>query len=188
MSASSRCRAGRSIEPPEKPPSSIGCPDQRPALVRLALDVGLGRLALGVERVEVLLQPLVGGDPGVDGAAQRACAGGSVFMACLPSRLGLAGAEEARPVPAGAGDGAGHLGQAAIGGAVPGEAVVERHDTVLHAGPLAHQQRAGPDLPGAGQRQGDRSVLRRCPLPGELVEVADAWPCRDRRSASACRR
>src|SRR5438094_7667850 len=32
-----------------------------PALVRLALDVGLGRLALGVERVEVLVKPFLGG-------------------------------------------------------------------------------------------------------------------------------
>ena len=36
----------------------------------LALDVGFRRLALGVERVEVLLQPMVGRDPRVDGAAQ----------------------------------------------------------------------------------------------------------------------
>ena len=36
----------------------------------LALDVGLGGLALGVERVELLLQPMLGRDPGVDGAAQ----------------------------------------------------------------------------------------------------------------------
>ena len=36
----------------------------------LALDVGLGGLALRVEGVEVLLQPMLGRDPGVDGAAQ----------------------------------------------------------------------------------------------------------------------
>ena len=53
----------------------VGRPDQDPALMGLALDVGLGRLALGVERVEVLLQPVVGRDPGVDGAAQALALG-----------------------------------------------------------------------------------------------------------------
>jgi hypothetical protein len=33
-----------------------------PALMRLTLDVGLRRLPLGVEGVEVLLKPLVGRD------------------------------------------------------------------------------------------------------------------------------
>ena len=36
----------------------------------LALDVGLRRLALGIQGVEVLIQPMVGRDPRVDGAAQ----------------------------------------------------------------------------------------------------------------------
>ena len=35
---------------------------QSPALMRLTLDVGLRRLPLGVEGVEVLLKPLVGRD------------------------------------------------------------------------------------------------------------------------------
>ena len=39
--------------------------------MRLALDVGFGRLALVVEGVELLLEPMLGRDPGVDGAAQR---------------------------------------------------------------------------------------------------------------------
>ena len=46
--------------------------DQHPALGPLAGDVGLAGLALGVERVELLLQPFLGGFPGVDGAAQLA--------------------------------------------------------------------------------------------------------------------
>jgi hypothetical protein len=41
-----------------------------PALIGLALDVGLGRLALVVERVELLLEAVLGRDPGVDRAAQ----------------------------------------------------------------------------------------------------------------------
>ena len=39
-----------------------------PALVLLAGDVGLAGLALGIERVELLLEPLLGGLAGVDGA------------------------------------------------------------------------------------------------------------------------
>ena len=44
-------------------------PDERPAGMRLAADIGLRGIILGVEGVEVLFQPLVGGDPGVDRAA-----------------------------------------------------------------------------------------------------------------------
>ena len=43
----------------------------------LALDVGLGGLPLRVQRVEVPLQPVLGRDPGVDGAAQAL--GGTAF-------------------------------------------------------------------------------------------------------------
>jgi hypothetical protein len=47
---------------------SVG--DQCPAFRPLALDAGLARLTLGIERVEVLLQALVGRLARVDGAAQ----------------------------------------------------------------------------------------------------------------------
>jgi hypothetical protein len=40
------------------------------SLMRLAFDVGLRGLALRIERVEILLKPLVTRDPGVDRAAQ----------------------------------------------------------------------------------------------------------------------
>jgi hypothetical protein len=40
--------------------------DQPPPLTRLALDERLVRLALGVERIEVLLQPLLGRLAGLD--------------------------------------------------------------------------------------------------------------------------
>jgi hypothetical protein len=43
--------------------------NQRPTLMGLALDVGFGSFPLGVEGVELLLQPRVGGDPSVDRAA-----------------------------------------------------------------------------------------------------------------------
>ena len=44
-------------------------PDQRPAGMGLASDIGLRGIILGIEGVEVLLQPLVGRDPGIDRAA-----------------------------------------------------------------------------------------------------------------------
>ena len=47
----------------------VGGLDQPPALAGLALDERLAGLALGIERVEVLLQPLLGGFAGVDRAA-----------------------------------------------------------------------------------------------------------------------
>ena len=62
---------GRAVHRPsrEAPIVVVGF-DQDPALMGLALDVGLGGLALRVEGVEILLQPLLGRDPGVDGTAQ----------------------------------------------------------------------------------------------------------------------
>ena len=50
----------------------VTIPNQSPALVRLALDVGLARLPLSVEGVEILLEPLVGRDARIDGAPQAA--------------------------------------------------------------------------------------------------------------------
>src|SRR3954454_23358411 len=41
---------------------------EAPALMRLRLDVGLGGLALGIKRVEFLLEPMLGRFAGVDGA------------------------------------------------------------------------------------------------------------------------
>jgi len=56
--------------PSEKLPTGVITVGQAgPALVLLAGDVRLGRFPLGVERVEVLLQALIGGLAGVDGAA-----------------------------------------------------------------------------------------------------------------------
>jgi hypothetical protein len=39
----------------------------------LAADIGLRSIVLGIERVEVLLQPLLSRDPGIDRAANRLC-------------------------------------------------------------------------------------------------------------------
>src|SRR5205085_3309345 len=37
----------------------------------LTLYIGRRRIVLGIQRVELLIEPLLGGDPGVDGAADR---------------------------------------------------------------------------------------------------------------------
>ena len=60
-----------------------------PALVPLARDVGLAGLALGIEGVELLLQPLLGRFAGVDGAAQaqRAAARPCGRSCCLRRAL-----------------------------------------------------------------------------------------------------
>ena len=48
-----RCRFGN----PSQAAVVVTIPNQSPALVRLALDVGLARLPLGVEGIEILLKP-----------------------------------------------------------------------------------------------------------------------------------
>ena len=81
-------------------------PDQLPALVGLALDVGFRCLPLIVERVELLLQAMLGRDAGVHGAAQRRFASlrshgdaarrlGRRANAAPPSLIGVEGAPDA---------------------------------------------------------------------------------------------
>ena len=55
--------------PPGEAAVVVAIGQQDPALVALAGDKRLGRLALSVERVEVLIKPLVRGLAGVHGAA-----------------------------------------------------------------------------------------------------------------------
>src|SRR5271165_3767625 len=66
-------------QPPERRPfhraagiAAIVVPgaDQLPALMGLALDISFRRLPLVVERVELLLKAMLGGNAGVDGAAE----------------------------------------------------------------------------------------------------------------------
>ena len=104
----------------------------------LALDIGFGGLALGVERVELLLEPMLGGFAGVDRAAQgragvsrdasRPAAGGghhgsgqaggraAASPPCGHARTAgtflLPQPEEARSIPVRAGDQPGDLGEA----------------------------------------------------------------------------
>src|SRR3984957_15742800 len=80
-------------------------PDQLPAFMSLALDVGFRCLPLIVERVELLLQAMLRRDAGVDGAAQRrfaflrshgdaACRLGRRAKAAPPSLLGVEAASD----------------------------------------------------------------------------------------------
>ena len=45
--------------------------DQGPAGMGLALDIGRRSIVLGIQRVELLVEPMLGGDTGIDGAADR---------------------------------------------------------------------------------------------------------------------
>ena len=45
--------------------------NQCPTGMGLAADIGLRRIILGIERVEVLIETRLGRDPGIDGAADR---------------------------------------------------------------------------------------------------------------------
>ena len=56
--------------------------------MRLASDIGLGRIILGVERVELLIQAGIGRDPGVDRATSclLCTRRHSLFPGCLSRR------------------------------------------------------------------------------------------------------
>jgi hypothetical protein len=64
----------------------VGLADQRPAFRTLAGDIGLAGFALRVQRVELLLEPLLGRSPGIDSAAEFAGDRG-LRHAGLPCRL-----------------------------------------------------------------------------------------------------
>ena len=82
MSASRRFSAGRSMVAPEMPPSSyISGRHTQPSCFWLRMYASQA-FALGVEGVEVLLEPLLGGLAGVDGAADLRLA---VDLSCCSS-------------------------------------------------------------------------------------------------------
>jgi hypothetical protein len=61
---------GRAVHGRARQPAVVISLCQRdPAFVALALDVGFASLALGMQRVELLFEPLLGGFAGVNGAA-----------------------------------------------------------------------------------------------------------------------
>src|SRR5258706_10353781 len=52
-------------------PIVIAGPDQGPAGMGLTLDIGGGSIVLRVQRVELLIESMIGRDPGIDRAADR---------------------------------------------------------------------------------------------------------------------
>ena len=56
---------------PPVPPIVVPGSDQGPACMGLALDVGRRSIVLGIQRVELLIEPLLSGNPRIDRAANR---------------------------------------------------------------------------------------------------------------------
>src|SRR5690242_2728889 len=95
--------------------------------------------------------------------------------------LAVSQAEEARTVPVRAGDGAGGLRQAPVGGAVPAEGALLHDDAVENAAMLAREDCAGLQALAVWDRRDRRRVLAGPALargtallvvPGDLVEIA----------------
>src|SRR3981189_1837552 len=71
-----------------------------PSLRGLTLYIGLAGIALGIERVELLFQAMLGGFAGIDGAANRfdrlSCHGGHYSQRICRTRRHYAASESAR--------------------------------------------------------------------------------------------
>jgi hypothetical protein len=78
--------AGLSVEPPEWPPSPLPVPMNFQPSWGLALQVGSRGLPLIVERVELLLQAMLGRNTGVDGAGSRISRRGGLSALPAPRR------------------------------------------------------------------------------------------------------
>ena len=120
-----------------------------PAFVALAPDVGLASLALGMQRIEFLFEPLLGRFAGV--AAQRTLPFRRILVAGFfidrPRRLectrSLAHAKEPWARPMCAGDPLGNHSQRPIALALVFEPVLAHKDGMGVPAPLPHQARAG---------------------------------------------
>jgi hypothetical protein len=129
--------------------------------MRLAAGISLGGIALSIERVEVLVGHLLGGDPGANPARARAVMGEPPcwLLACRA-------AEEAGAVPARAGNGA---------SATP----LERHVSLMaNVSGGSGVKFAGPGVPIPGRRRDAYS--------SRLSSVRVWWPdCRSPSSLGA---
>ena len=148
----------------------VAVADQRPALGALGGDVGLAGVALGVEGVELLVEPLLGALAGVDRAAELLhlrrhrgvgpLCGGS----CATS---LAQAEEGPAVPARAGDVPGDGGEGPVRPALELEVVGAHRDHVLARpatpAPAACRPAGGCRRGCGGGRRCRRPAARRAP-------------------------
>ena len=114
-----------------------------PSLERLALDIGLAGLPLGVQRVEFLLKAMLGGFAGVDGAAEDF---GVICHRCLLSAADRSpknrGPFHFVPVIA-----VGDFGEAGEGLAGMGKSVCHHRDPIGLAVPGPHQFGPGLDPP-----------------------------------------
>jgi hypothetical protein len=143
--ASSRCKAGRSIVAPEKPPSVISCGQAHPAFAPLAVDEGLAGFTLRLQRIEFLIEPLLGGFACGDRAANlelRVCRWSLTELSA-----GLGANQSTRPLgqtkepwarPMRSGDPLGNHGQRAIMPAFIFEPVLTHEHSVGVSAPLAH--------------------------------------------------
>ena len=131
--------------------------DELPAFMGLALDIGLAGLPLGVERIELKIQIMLGGFAGVDRAADG---WRSAVHAALSPRvrflvLPFPQAKEPGPVPVGAGNDLGDGGEARIGLLLPDKAI--RHDR--------HRVMRAPEFPDKdGPRFQPLAPRVACPL------------------------
>ena len=138
--------------------------ERAPALVLLAENVGGAGLALGIERVEVLLEPFLGRLARVDRTARR------LWIVRRPvsrrsRRISVAQAEEGRTVARTAGDRAGDGGQRFPAMAAP--EITGLGD--LHLVALALPD---PDEPGAWHQPSDGGAGRRGTIDRAAAEVA----------------
>ena len=150
----------------------------------LAHDIGLASLPLGVERIEFLLEALVGRFSGVDRAAKGEPGSDVISLRHhrppplneiqLPPE-----AEEPRARPAGAGDLSRDHGEGAVALAAPLDPVGMDENHVGGPAPLPHEPRAGPQ--GDRRRGIDRAAARRTgggllQLPGGGLREAAIRP------------
>jgi hypothetical protein len=192
MSASRRFSAGRSSVPPLRTRHRRSGRAPAPSPRRAGGDVGLAGLALRVERVELLVQPLVGGLPRVDRAAEllhlrrhgrSSGFGGSCATPPQP--------EERPAVPARAGDVPRDGGERLVGPPLDIRSRRAHRDDVLDALPFADQRvpaigrlsarmRRRTTLPpsscspSASRRDASRASARhrRAPAPGTLSRLS----------------
>src|SRR5258707_3946649 len=158
---------GKTAGPARVPAIVIAGTHQGPAGMGLAFDVGGGSIVLRVQRVELLVEPMLGRDPRIDRTADRSD-GWSLHGRASVRRsiFSIPEAEEARTVPLGACDGEGDLGEAVIGLAVPGKAVSHHHHSLRLSIPFPDQNRSGIKLssllvkPGQAARRYRPSFLR----------------------------
>ena len=137
-----------------------------------------------IQRVELLVQPVLGGDPGIDRAADRFDGGSLHGRASIARPVSFVPeAKEARAVPFGAGDGEGDLGEAVIGLAVPGKAVGHHHHPLRLPIPLPDQHRTGRKFVRFWSKLARRAdiagpasfaTVRSKHLLGCVVEIAEA--------------